>query len=94
MIRAIVALGKWLDARFPAKVVVTEERFNFWVAAIQAHSSASLEYSKAMTCLEARISALEESIRAIKDLLAKAATAGAQAEKRRSDFIAQGRMSD
>ena len=94
MIKLLKRIVEFLETRFPAKVVVTEERFNFWVAAIQAHSSASLEYSKAMTCLEARISAMEESIRAIKDLLAKAATAGAQDEKRRSDFIAQGRMSD
>jgi len=43
---------------------------------------------------EDAISELEKSIDGIKDLLAKAAQVGAQAQKSRADYIASGRMAE
>ena len=94
MIRALVALGKWLDARFPVKVTITETKFHELCEVIDGNAERLGGVQSDVHRVEERLAKLEDSVQAIKDLLAKAATAGAQAEKRRSDFIAQGRMSD
>ena len=90
MIRALKAFVDWLDRRFPAKVVFTEGIF----LAINKESEVSKKLFEDVfshfKMQEARIAASEKSIAAIKDYLAKSGTISA--DKRRADFIAEGRI--
>jgi ribosomal protein S16 len=82
MIRILVRLGKWLDARFPAQVVVTEEDYRMLQERVINHLGMGAQ-------LEARVSAIEESLRAIKDAMSKPSQA---AQAMRAQYIATGRM--
>ena len=90
MIRLIVALGKWLDDRFPVKVHVTQDMFdslllrmNKFESRIEAIETADFDHRQS-------ISRLEDSIRAIKEVLAKAGATVLKTEKDllRERFIA------
>ena len=92
MIRALVALGKWLDARFPVKVHVTLEMWDALNEDVHTLRDEFNAYKMGIIEHNAKIHGLEEAIHAIKDAIAKGPIIAA--DKRRSDFIAQGRMSD
>lgn len=92
MIRLLKAFVEWLDRRFPAKFVITEQHFN----------QLDLDWGRVRTEVNAlsrgekmafdRIDKLEKSLVVIKDLLTKGQTIAA--DKRRADFVATGRMAE
>ena len=98
MIRAIVALGKWLDRRFPAKVVITESD----LASLKNRLDSNTQTVKMMNDhiedlrqgFVERLNQHEESIKAIKEAMAKTATPTAAEMNRRAAFIAIGRMGE
>ena len=81
----------WLDQRFPVKVTVTEQIFDdlnrrqgdLWIRIDQVITRLGDQAD--------RISALEESIRALREALTKAP---AQEQARRAAFISSGRMGE
>ena len=92
MIKLLLRLAQWLDSRFPAKVVVTDEMFqrlNYAIGKLEqrliVESGISKEY-------QARTEKLEESISALKEAIVKAPLIAA--DNRRSEFIASGRMGE
>ena len=89
MIRAIVALGKWLDARFPAKVVVTQSEYDGLKKWGDSLAKIVGQMQAENVEMENRVIKLEQSIAAIKDAMTKAPTMAAQV---RADYIRSGRM--
>ena len=89
MIRAIVALGKWLDARFPAKVTITQEGFDNLLGMYKDIKAVQVAISQVVDRHEYRMAKAEDSIKAIKDAMTKAPTMAAQV---RADYIRSGRM--
>ena len=100
MIRAIVALGQWLDARFPAKVVVLQKDYNnlhhkidelhVVIVAMRQVIDKQVDHVEDIRVgFVGRLNAHEESIKAIKDAMTKAPTMAAQV---RADYIRSGRM--
>ena len=89
MIRAIVALGKWLDARFPEKVTVTKCLYDDLNSRFSATEKCLLNLANRNDVNVSKIMALEASIAAIKDAMTKAPTMAAQV---RADYIRSGRM--
>lgn len=94
MIRLGLRFLTWLDQRFPAKVTVTEGRYLELCGELQAVKFKLAETLSAMTIYALRTKALEESLAAIKDAMAKAATPTAAEMHRRAAFIASGRMGE
>ena len=79
----------WLDSRFPAKVVVTEQAYKE-IGEELARIGCSLNaYNGTNNLLRLRIDTLEASVAAIKDLLAKggASFVKPEAEKLRDAFV-------
>ena len=103
MIRMLKRIADWLDARFPAKVHVTDEVFqsllrreterqlhlNTLGAAIEQEVKAARQGHR---ILQERIDDLEATIGGIKEVVTKAANPDAQAAARRAAFIESGRM--
>lgn len=94
MIRSLIAALTWLDKRFPPKVTVTKEAFDAMVEREHARAKASTSLRMDLDTAKERIKTLEASVAAVKDLLAKGGAVGPALEKRRSDFIATGRMGE
>ena len=81
----------WLDERFPVKVTVTEKMF---CDLNLRQENQGIRIDQVITRLgdqADRISALEESIRALREALTKAP---AQEQARRAAFISSGRMGE
>ena len=81
----------WLDQRFPVKVTVTEKMF---CDLNLRQDNQGIRIDQVITRLgdqADRISALEESIRALREALTKAP---AQEQARRAAFISSGRMGE
>jgi hypothetical protein len=93
MIRAILRLVEWLDRRFPAKVCVTVEKFDEIYRLIDIQTKRAMGFGDNNLMLHERITRLEDSVSAIKELLAKPANP-AKELLRRADFIASGRMGE
>ena len=93
MIRILVRLGKWLDARFPAKVVITESD----LASLKNRLDSNTQTVKMMNDhiedlrqgFVERLNQHEESIKALKDAMSKPSQA---AQAMRAQYIATGRM--
>ena len=95
MIRLIVRVGKWLDARFPVKVVLTQDDLEQMRSDIIGAREIRKVQADILQAQEFKIEELRQSISAIKDLITKAAQAGAQAAaKSRAEYIASGRMGE
>ena len=94
MIRLGLRLLTWLDQRFPAKIHVTEEDFDRLDSRLRAVVASANDLSMGLAMRTARIVRLEESVQAIKDAMAKAATPTAAEMHRRAAFIASGRMGE
>jgi len=105
-IRSLKAFVDWLDKRYPPKVRFTQELHDYLRERIYAHGKrmdglqeTSIDRFADMrgefAADRKRISDLEKSMAALKDLLAKGSGPGSPAEQqRRADFIATGRMGD
>ena len=89
MIRAIVALGKWLDARFPAKVVVTQSEYDGLKKWGDSLAKIVGQMQAENVEMEDRVIKLEQSIAAIKDAMQRAPSLAAQA---RAAYVATGRI--
>lgn len=94
MIRLLIGGLTWLDARFPPKVTVTKEAFDSLIEREHRRMKDATALRLEIDTQRDRIGKLETSVTAIKDLLSKAATAGAVAETRRAAFVATGRMAE
>ncbi len=103
MIRLLKRLADWLDARFPAKVHVTDEIFQ---ALLRRETERQMHLNTLSSAIETevnaarsghrllceRIDALEGTIVAVKEFVNKAEAPAAAAAARRAAFIADGRM--
>ena len=95
MIKAIKAFVDWLDRRFPAKVTVTLEDYGRIDDRIRRVGERAAKIEDQAVFFHNRISALEESVKALKEAVGKTiAPAAISAEKRRADFIGSGRITD
>lgn len=94
MIHLIKRFVDWLDSRFPPRFYVTEAIFRGLLRHDTEISQSVMTHAGRLAHLEERISALEKTLNAIKDFLAKGAVTGKAAEQRRADFIASGRMAE
>ncbi len=96
--RWLVRLGAWLDARFPAKVTVTEADYRQMQSRFQStlELAGKLEerYEKRLDAQLDRLVTCEASIAGLKKLIIEKENPVAAETKRRSDFIASGRMSE
>lgn len=90
MIRLLKALADWLDKRYPPRFRYTEKHHKEIWDRISYSEDVIKDRSKAIGHLDGRIKVLEESIAAIKDLLAKngANILKPEAQKLRDEFIA------
>lgn len=94
MIRLLKAFAEWLDRRFPAKVTVTAEKWEEITRKhIETHARMVMDDSERVG-LGARVTQVEKSIAAIKDLLIKQGNPTLSAESRRAEFIKAGRMGE
>ncbi len=91
--RWLVRAAAWLDARFPPKVTVTDEVFAALQEREHRHSKEIASLKGEEMVLRDRVLALEKSIAALKDFIAKGGTTGIPEMQRRAQFIAEGRMS-
>jgi hypothetical protein len=92
MIRLIKRFVDWLDARFPAKVVITERDLTEMRFALNTYKTEFENYRESAKEWEyrtvGRIDKLVDSVNSIKDLLAKGgATVKPEADKLREAFI-------
>ena len=95
MIKAIKAFVDWLDRRFPAKVTVTLEDYGRIADRLDRIGNDASGFHTDFMLATARIAALEESVKALKEAVGKTiAPAAVSAEKRRADFIGSGRITD
>lgn len=94
MIRLLIGLLMWLDARFPPKVTVTKEGFDALIEREHSRMKSMTSLRLDLDTQKERIKGLETSVAAIKELLTKAAQASTVSETRRAAFIASGRMAE
>lgn len=94
MIRALKAFVEWLDRRFPEKAVVTPKMLSQFKSDMDSAIHAAEALYDAHSELWKRVESLEKSMAAIKDAIAKAQMPLVAADKRRSEFIAQGRLAE
>lgn len=94
MIRLLKRFADWLDSRFPPTVRVTDESFRSMLLQDAERIQQMNTHRVILNEHRTKIDKLEASVHAIKDLLSKAAAPAVAPEKRRSDFIASGRMAE
>ncbi len=94
MIRLFIAALTWLDKRFPPKVTVTKEAFEGLIEREHHRMKEATKLRGEIDTQKERISAVETSVSAIKELLLKAAQPAVAAEARRAAFVATGRMAE
>ncbi len=94
MIRALIAILTWLDARFPPKVTVTKEAFDQLLEREHRRMKEATSLRLEIDTQKERIAGLEKSVNAIKELLTKAAQPAQAEMARRAAFIASGRMAE
>ena len=89
MIRALKAFADWLDRRFPPKKVVTEEIFRDFEHRLSNAIRNSSGFNNDFMAIAKRLQEAEESIRAIKELLAKGGVSAMkiEADKLRDQFV-------
>ena len=89
MILALKAFVLWLDARFPPKKVVTEEIFRDFEHRLSNAIRNSSGFNSDFMTMAKRLQEAEESIRAIKELLAKGGVSAMkiEADKLRDQFV-------
>lgn len=84
MIKAILRLVEWLDRKFPPKLVITVEDYERLSNRIDRCAKDAGNFHDDFMLLAERVNKLDESIRAIKDILSKG---GATAVKPESDKL-------
>ena len=84
MIKALLRLVEWLDARFPSKVHVTEEAYDSLLGRLSKLELKAAQLLQSDDIRIARMTKMEVSIFAIKDFLAKS---GANITKTESDKL-------
>jgi phage gp16-like protein len=92
VIKLLVRFAAWLDARFPAKVTVTLEDYGRIADRLNRIGNDASGFNADFMLATARIAALEESVKALKEALTKASQPAVVADKRRADFVATGRF--
>ncbi len=92
--RWLLSFAEWLDAHFPPKVTVTDEIFDALQGKIHHHSKEIAKHSGEEMVLRDRVTALEKSVAALKDFIAKGGAGGVSDMQRRARFIAEGRMAE
>jgi len=89
MIRALKAFADWLDKRFPAKVTITEAKLAEFEFRLHRADKNSSGFQTDFMLAAARIASLEDSVRALKDLIAKGGATAVKTEKEvlRDQFV-------
>lgn len=87
--RWLLRFAAWLDARFPPKVVVTQEIFNDMQEKIHRHNKELARLAGENLAERSRIDALEKTISALKDGISKGKIpiSATEKDKMREDFI-------
>ena len=88
MIRLLKRLADWLDARFPAKVVVTARWVENIDSRLDAYNNRIDIHSQVIADYEGRIARLEKAIATMKENLVKGdITPKAEADNLRNRFV-------
>ncbi len=89
MIRLLRRAAEWLDRRFPPKVVVTQESYDEMQAKLHKHNKELARLAGENLSERGRIDALEKSLAALKDGIAKGKVplSATEKDRLRDDFV-------
>lgn len=92
MIKLLIRFAAWMDARFPARLVVTQEIFDTLSARFHRQEKLTDSLRIVLDDEQVRVAALEKSVAALKDLIAKGGVTmiKTEADRLRDNFVRTG----